>query len=135
MTAHVYLRSACYFQQLVRVKDKELKVAMRAMFFLLTENIAFVKFGKLLDVFSEFGVTTPVANLPSNANMRGEVIKADIVAALGGSVKSSVLSDLHKSPCYSIMIDETMDIRTVEQMVIYVKYITVTKGVAVRNTR
>lgn len=41
----------------------------------------------------------------------------------GETVKSEVLEELRKARCYSLLIDETLDIRTTEQMIIYAKYI------------
>ena len=41
----------------------------------------------------------------------------------GSIVRDEILSEIRSAPCYSILIDETMDISTREQMVMYVKYI------------
>lgn len=43
---------------------------------------------------------------------------------------NSITERVSASPCYAILIDETMDITTTEQLVIYIKYIHVNSAVA-----
>ena len=46
---------------------------------------------------------------------------------VGKVTKTMVLSEVSASPCFAVMIDETMDITTKEQMVVYVKFMTTEK--------
>ena len=38
-------------------------------------------------------------------------------------MRDQTLAGIKASPVFSVLIDETMDIRTTEQMIIYVKYV------------
>lgn len=53
----------------------------------------------------------------------------------GKSVLDGILSEVKESQCYSLMIDETMDITTKEQMIIYIKYMCVSGDQAELKTR
>ena len=65
------------------MKEKDFMVAMKSVYFIPKENIAFSKYSKLLDFLSSVGGTSSVEDLPSNANMRGEQIKTELIATLG----------------------------------------------------
>lgn len=41
----------------------------------------------------------------------------------GTTIFESILAEVNESPVFSILIDETMDIVTTEQMIVYIKYI------------
>lgn len=65
------------------IKENDFFLAVKSMFFLLKENIAFVKYSKLLNLMAEVGALSKVGDMPKNANLRGEIIKSEIIAALG----------------------------------------------------
>ena len=72
----------CWFQ-VVSVKEKDLTAAFRCIFFLLKENVAFRKYNAMLDLCAELGVIPSTRNLPGNANMRSERMKAELIQTLG----------------------------------------------------
>lgn len=101
-------------QPIISVKKQDLFVSLQATFFLLKENIAFAKYNPLLDLFTKLGAISSKESLPNNANLRGEMLKSELIATLGNIVKDDIIRELQSAPSYALIIDETMDIRTKE---------------------
>lgn len=68
-----------------RVKQGDLTVAMRSMYYLLKEKSPFVKYKSLMEFLSDLSVTLPASSLPGNANLRSDRMIMEIIDALGKS--------------------------------------------------
>ena len=58
-----------------------------------------------------------------NLNYRSEPIKAEFLTCIGSSLEEQLLENLGKSPYFSIVIDESMDISVHKELGICVQYI------------
>lgn len=112
------------FEPELKVDSSDLMVALKSMYHVIHDNNeAFTKYESELDFLSDFKVCSTKEQKPGNANLRGQNIKADIIKVLGDSVFEDIKAEIQQSPCISVLIDETQDIRITEQLIIYVKYI------------
>lgn len=65
------------------IKEQNFKMALRAMWFLLKENVAFVKYEELINMLSEVGACQKKTELPGNAHMRSKHLQSELIGALG----------------------------------------------------
>ena len=110
-------------EPIITVDKTELALALKAMYHILKHERAFNHFESEMNFLELLDVATPVADLPRNASLRSERMKAEMVEVLGKTVRSNVLTEINLSPVYSVICDETCDISIKEQLIIYIKYL------------
>ena len=99
-------------------------VSLKTMYHVIhDDNAAFTKYESQLDFLADFNVTLTKANKPGNANLRSQRLKDEIIDVLGNTVFESIKQEIEDSPYISVLIDETQDITTIEQLIIYIKYL------------
>lgn len=111
------------FEPELKVDSSALMVALKTMYHVIKDNNAFLKYESELDFLSSFNVTVGKANKPGNANLRSQRLKSEIIDVLGNIVFDELKKNIQLSPYISILIDETQDITTTEQLIIYAKYL------------
>lgn len=65
------------------MKRTDLRVALRAMHYLLLEKLPFLKYGGLMDLLENFEVTTRREDRPGNAQLSSERFKDEVISVLG----------------------------------------------------
>ncbi len=117
---------AAAFQHVWEAEEKAVSAAMSCVYFLAKEEIAHMtKYKPLLELLSFLGL--PFLNnlhKGDNATSTSHRIIEEFLSVLGDSVRSSLVVKLQKSPCYGIICDETTDLSTSKQLIIYIKAIT-----------
>ena len=95
--------------------------------FLCKEKIAhFANFEGLLGLMSENGdceVKHHLENAPGNGNYTSHQVVQEYVEAFGQYIESSLLNYLNESPYFSIMVDKSTDITTLEEMSICFRWL------------
>ena len=112
------------FETYLKVDDSDLMVSLKTMYHVIhDDNAAFTKYESQLDFLADFNVTLTKANKPGNANLRSQRLKDEIIDVLGNTVFESIKQEIEDSPYISVLINETQDITTIEQLIIYIKYL------------
>lgn len=65
------------------MKEKDFKVSLHSLWFILCNNIAFVKYEPLLELLEELGGCRGREQLHGNANLRSKRMKSELIACLG----------------------------------------------------
>jgi len=109
----------------VEVFDEgNLTKSMRVVYWLLKKKLPYTKYESLLDLLIESGCDISArSGLPKNSNLRSMRTINEIIDVLAAEVREPILKDLRDSQAWSLLIDETSDISTTEQVVIYAKYL------------
>jgi hypothetical protein len=114
--------AAC-FDKVWEEKEKSLKSALMCLYWLCNEEIAHTsKFSKLLDLVDLLDVLLHL-NKGGNAHYRSHRSISEFLTLISSSISSSNLYELNDSPFFSLMIDETTDLSTTKQLIIYARYL------------
>ena len=99
---------------------------MSCIYFLAKEEIPHItKYKPLLELPSHLGLPfLETLYKGNNATSTSHHIIEEFLSILADSVKSDLIAKLQKSPCYGIICDETTDLSTTKQLIIYIKAIT-----------
>ena len=97
-----------------------LNVIIRCVYWLCLENIAMIKL-KSLFTFTRALPESPTKNLPPNYINNSRC--REFVMSLSAVLKGKLWAEIEASPCITLLIDESTDISTSENMVLYIAYI------------
>ncbi len=113
------------FQNRWEAEENAVSAAMSCVYFLAKEEIPHMtKYKPLLELLSLLGLPfLETLYKGDNATYTSHRIIEEFLSILGDLVKSNLVIQLRKSPSYSIICDETTDISTTKQLIIYIKAI------------
>lgn len=104
--------------------QKSIRDALRVLYFILKNNLSLDLLGPLIDLCVEVGATDlPKLRLAKNANYSSYDTIHDLLDVLSSKVHQLTLEELRQSPCFSTMVDEVTDNRTIKHMAICTRYI------------
>lgn len=75
--------SIIFSMQEISIRKSDLYTAIEAMYHVLKDNTAFRKYDSLMDLLARNNVTSKKEELPRNATLRSNRLKAEIIQALG----------------------------------------------------
>ncbi|CAC5358527.1 unnamed protein product [Mytilus coruscus] len=100
-----------------KVQDEVLEKAFHAMYWLAFEGIANEKIMSLLMLLEKLVIQDmEYFEYSSRASLR------DIFITLGNAVEGELLTKAKKANCYSLLLDDTTDVSTTEQMICYIQF-------------
>ena len=67
-------------------------------------------------------------NKGANAIYRTQQSIAEFLTLIGSSIRKTTQHELESSPYISLLIDETTDLSTTKQLIVYAKYLCTTSG-------
>ena len=99
--------------------------ALKCLYWLVKEEVAHhTKFSSLLELAKSIGCPyVSELDVSKGAKYTSHMIIDDFLTVLSDCVETTVLSEVHKSPCVGILCDESTDIANLKQLVIFVKYL------------
>ena len=97
-----------------------LKIVMRCVYWLCCENIAMLKLRSLVNLMRSMP-ESPQSHMSDNYLNAGKC--REFVMSLSAVVKGKVWKDILASDYVSVLIDESTDISTSENMILYIIYI------------
>ena len=78
----------------------------------------------MTDLCVDVGLPTPAKlRLTKNANYSSWDIVHELLGLLRDTVEETVLSDIRSSPCYSTMVDEVADNRSIKHLAVCDRYV------------
>lgn len=113
-----------------QVNRKAMITAMTVLYMLCKEEIAHTtKYGPVLDVVQHVGGDI-LQMLNKGANQKYTSMRhiSDMVTIFYEVIWEKIVKDVRSSPFYSIMVDETTDVATTNQLIIYVRYLKMGKS-------
>ena len=101
-----------------------IKDALRVLYYLIEHNLSLDLFSSLVDLNIELG-STNLGNLrlAKNANYTSWDIVTELLQLLSDEVRENLYTEMRKSPTYSLMVDEVMDITSHKHLAICARYI------------
>ncbi|CAG2213860.1 unnamed protein product [Mytilus edulis] len=104
--------------------QKSIRDALKVLYFLISHNLPLDMFSSFIDLCIELGATN-LGNLrlAKCASYTSWDIVQELLDILSKEVTSTVISDMQKSPSYSVMVDEVSDNRTIKHLAICARYI------------
>ena len=114
-------KDAASFQHSWEVQEKAICAAMSCVYFLAKEEIPHMtKYKPLLEFIGHLGLPfLETLHKAENAKSTSHCIIEVFLSLLGEAVTASLIGDLQKSPCFAIICDETTDLSTTKQLIIY----------------
>ena len=111
--------------------------AMRCMYYLNKHEIAHTtNFSGLRELCVLLGNRSlSVLKKSGNTNYESEQIMGEIVEVIGITLEEEILSEVNKSPFYSIILDEATDISVTKQLGISIQYLDNNAVVRTRNLK
>lgn len=97
---------------------------MRVLYYLIEHNLSLDLFSRLVDLNIELG-STNLRNLrlAKNANYTNWDIVTELLQLLSDDVRENLYTETRKSPTYSLMVEEVMDITSHKHLAICARYI------------
>ena len=113
------------FQSQISLNRSAIKTAMQCLYWLIKSEIPHTSNYNSLVKAVEFMGCEHLRHLNhgENAKYSSQRIIQEFLDVMGEQLRQDELQHLFSSPCYSIMIDETTDIAIINEMVIYVRYL------------
>ena len=113
------------FQRTVTLQKQAVMGAMKCMYWLVKEEVAHTtKFASLLDLVIDLGCSyMKELNVGGNAHYTSERIMNEFVRALSMCIEDDLKGKIAASPYVSLLCDESTDVSTVKQLVIYIRII------------
>ena len=95
------------------------------VYFLAKEEIPHMtKYKPLLALLSQLGLPyLDILHKGENATCTSHRIVEEFLTLLGDSVRSNLVLKLQQSPCFGVICDETTDLSTSNQLIVYIKAI------------
>lgn len=102
--------------------------ALKTMYFLAENELPQTTlYTKLIEHSKRMGCNyLEHLNQAGNAHYTSERIVQELVQVLAAQVRSDVLQEIQSSSYFSILCDETTDISVLNQLIIYIKYVSLT---------
>ena len=115
------------FQRTWEAEEKAICAAISCVYFLAREEIPHMtKYKPLLELVSHLGMPyLDTLHKGENATSTSHRIIDEFLSILGESVRTDVVTKIRMSPCFSIICDETTDLSTTKQLIIYIKAVSV----------
>jgi len=105
----------------VNIKEDEMLVHFLSVYYLSKEDIALRKIDNFLDFISHLGVEF-------NENYRNHVSAREMLDSISDSIFRNIINEIALSPTIGLMIDESTDISSNQQLAIHIKYISESKS-------
>ena len=117
---------AMAFQNCWQAEESAISAAMACIYFLAKEEIPHMtKYKPLLDLLSHLGLPfLETLHKGDNATSTSHRIVKEFLTILGDSVRLNLIVKLKRSSCYGMICDETTDLSTSKQLIVYIKAIT-----------
>lgn len=114
------------FQRGLTLKKSAVKGAMQCLYWLVKSEIPHTtNYNSLLKAVQHMGCDKlKHLNQGDNAKYTSQRIIQEFLQIIGSSLEQQQLQNLHLSPFFSLMIDETTDVSVLNELVIYARYIT-----------
>ena len=112
-------------------REQAIACAMRNVYWLSKEDVPSLKYNSLNKLVELQGCES-IRNLyvGENAKYTSPEVMQEV---LSQCIKSDIRDEIQKSPCFSIMIDESTDVSTTKALIVYAHLLHVVDGV--RKTR
>ena len=114
------------FEHCWEVEEKAVCAAISCVYFLAKEEIPHMtKYQPLLELIQHLGMPyLETLHKGGNATLTSHRTVDEFLSIAGEVVKLDIVNKIQMSPCFSIICDETTDISTTKQLIVYVKAIT-----------
>lgn len=97
---------------------------MKVLYFIVQQNLSLDLFSDLVDLMIDLGSDNlKNLKLAKNAQYNSAEIVAELIQLLSDEVRQNVYNKMRKSPTYSLMVDEVMDIASHKDVAICARYI------------
>lgn len=97
---------------------------MKVLYFIVQQNLSLDLFSDLVDLMIVLGSDNlKNLKLAKNAQYNSAEIVAEFIQLLSDEVRQNVYNKMGKSPTYSLMVDEVMDIASHKDVAICARYI------------
>ncbi|CAC5370277.1 unnamed protein product [Mytilus coruscus] len=98
-------------QKLNRCSRSAIKDALKVIYYLVEHNLSLDLFSSLVDLNIELGsCNLNNLKLVKNAKYTSWDIVSELLKLLSDEVRENLFNEMRKSPTYSLMVDEVMDI-------------------------
>ena len=113
------------FQHCWEAEEKALVTAMSCVYFLAKEEmhvLHMTKYKPLLAFLSQLGLPyLDTLHKGENATYTSHRIVEVFLTLLDDSVRSNLVLKIQQSPCFGVIYDETKDLSTSKQLIVYIK--------------
>lgn len=101
-----------------------IKDALKVIYYLVEHNLSLDLFSSLVDLNIELGsCNLNNLKLAKNAKYTSWDIVSELLKLLSDEVRENLFNEMRKSPTYSLMVDEVMDITSHKHLAICARYI------------
>ena len=101
-----------------------IKDALKVLYYIISHNLPLDLFASMVDLCIDVGATNlPKLRLAKSATYSSWEMVQELLDLLSSEVANSVMTDVRSSPCYSLMVDEVSDNRTIKHLAICTRYI------------
>jgi len=98
--------------------------ALKVMYYIITKNLPLDHFSSMIDLCIELGATNlPNLRLAKNATYSSWETIQELLDLLSQQVADTVIENVRSSPCYSVMVDEVSDNRSIKHLALCTRYI------------
>ncbi|XP_077862323.1 zinc finger protein 862-like [Saccoglossus kowalevskii] len=105
-----------------------LEGALKCIYWLAKNEIAHTtNYSSLMELMKGMGCSyLQHLDQGGNANYTSERVLQEFLDAISEVVKQEIFDDIRRSPCFSILMDETTDIAILKQLITYCRYVKIT---------
>ena len=109
------------FERVFEAEEASLTSAFMCLYWLCKEESHTTKYSSLLDLVGLLDTNVLHLNKGGNATYRSQRSIAEFLSLISDNIRMTTKHELDNSPYVGLMIDETTDLSTIKQLIVYAK--------------